>query len=349
MVFESEPRLYGSSHHTNHRLHHKNQDIRKCLLQPDQTGDKFLYESIQQAAQSMYSKLSDYKKDQLPGGKYWNPDSSTKAILVTLKPNNDICESTFGLNDWLTSSIPNMRQQTRSALIEFSYNHTAQWLQGKEVEDQARIIKVATSKRKEVAKEEKEREAQQKSSRQAQRKKAQAQAEKRAERMRVLKATLQDEHLITTEEELEQEIIKIKEMPIQERSKPAKIFQMIKTQMHIRTKLLEEKSKIQFTVGGKRRPIGQLISELSTIIRESSVGLDYPEFTSKPEMLVGNKIKHNFSDAATGNETFWDGEIVDFNSSLQEYKIQYVGETDFCYFTLDEIVSDYNVGDLIIL
>ena len=313
------------------------------MLQPDWQGDTFLNEAIQQAAESMHSKLSDYKKDQLPGGQYWNPDASTKAILVTLKPNNDICEST---NDWLTSSIPNMSQQTRSTLIEFSYNHTAQWLQEKEVQDQARIIKVAVSKRKEVAMEEKERETQQKSARQEQRKKAHAQAKKRAERMRALKAKLQDEHLITTEEELEQEVIKIKEMPIQERSKPAKIFEMIKTQMHIRTKLLEEKSKTQFTVAGKRRPISQLISELSSIIRDSSTGLDYPEFASNPEILVGNKIKHKFSDAATGKETFWDGEISDFNNSLQEYKIQYVGEADCCYFTLDEIVSDYNVGDL---
>ena len=348
-VFESEPRLYGSSHQTNHRLHHQNQEVRKCFLQPDQRSDELINEAIQKAAQSMHTKLVDYKKDQLPGGKYWNPDSSTKAILITLKPNNNICESTFGLNDWLTSSIPNMSQQARSTLIEFSYNRTAKWLQENEVQDQARIIKLAVSKRKEVAIEEKERESQQKSARQEQRKRAQAQAEKRAERMRVLKAKLQDEHLIATEEELEQEVLKIKEMPIQERSKKAKLFEMIKTQIHIRTKLLGEKSKIQFTVGGKRRPISQLISELSTIIRDSSVELNCPTFASNPEVLVGHKIKHNFSDAATGKETFWDGDVTDFNSTLQEYKIQYVGEIDCCYFTLDEIVSDYNVGDLIIL
>lgn len=112
-----------------------------------------------------------------------------------------------------------MSQQARSTLIEFSYNRTAKWLQENEVQDQARIIKLAVSKRKEVAIEEKERESQQKSARQEQRKRAQAQAEKRAERMRVLKAKLQDEHLIATEEELEQEVLKIKEMPIQERSK----------------------------------------------------------------------------------------------------------------------------------
>ena len=58
-------------------------------------------------------------------------------------------------------------------------------------------------------------------------------------------------------------------------------------------KLIEEPS----TVRGKRRPIGQLISELSTIIRDSPAGLDYPlDSDSNPVVLVA---KINYSDIAT--------------------------------------------------
>ena len=59
----------------------------------------------------MNRKLSNYAKDHLPEGKYWDPDSMVKAILQKLKPSNDLCESILGLND-------NMLQVTRSNLVE---------------------------------------------------------------------------------------------------------------------------------------------------------------------------------------------------------------------------------------
>ena len=34
----------------------------------------------------MTSKLSDYKKDQLPGGKYWNPTEEVKIFYDNYNP-----------------------------------------------------------------------------------------------------------------------------------------------------------------------------------------------------------------------------------------------------------------------
>ena len=39
----------------------------------------------------MKDKLTDYKKDQLPGEKYWTPDDNVRQILRKLKPHTDIC------------------------------------------------------------------------------------------------------------------------------------------------------------------------------------------------------------------------------------------------------------------
>ena len=39
-------------------------------------------------------------------------------ILQTLKPNNNLSESILGLNDYLTTAIPNMLQVAHSNLIE---------------------------------------------------------------------------------------------------------------------------------------------------------------------------------------------------------------------------------------
>ena len=53
--------------------------------------DSILLPHIAAAATTMKDKLTDYKKDQLPGGKYWAPDD-VRQILRELKPHNDICK-----------------------------------------------------------------------------------------------------------------------------------------------------------------------------------------------------------------------------------------------------------------
>ena len=42
----------------------------------------------------MVNKLTDYMKDYLPGGKYWEPPEDVRQILSKLKP---ACESVLGM------------------------------------------------------------------------------------------------------------------------------------------------------------------------------------------------------------------------------------------------------------
>ena len=65
----------------------------------------------------MKEKLSKY-----PGGKYWEPDPDTKAVLQQLRPSNDLCESILGLNDSLSTAISNLHQLSHSNLIEVKKN-----------------------------------------------------------------------------------------------------------------------------------------------------------------------------------------------------------------------------------
>jgi len=58
----------------------------------------------------MKVKLCNYAKNQLPGGKYWNPEEKIKEILKTLKRSNDLCDSILGLNDYLTTALSNLHQ-----------------------------------------------------------------------------------------------------------------------------------------------------------------------------------------------------------------------------------------------
>jgi len=63
----------------------------------------------------MNAKLSSYAENQLPGGKYWNPESDVLDILKSLKPNNDLCESILGLNDHYSVAKPAPDVQVESS------------------------------------------------------------------------------------------------------------------------------------------------------------------------------------------------------------------------------------------
>ena len=113
-VFESEERLY------------KNHCLTKCEEKLFETSDSsILYPLLASGAARMKDKLCAYAEKQLPGGEYWQPKSAAvKKILTKIRPSNDLCESILGLNDYLTTAIPNLAQVARSNLVEIKKNHT---------------------------------------------------------------------------------------------------------------------------------------------------------------------------------------------------------------------------------
>ena len=116
-VFVSEENLYGSDKNVNHRCHHNSQAVYKTLFDSGDSDPTKLYPLVVAGAAKMRDKLCAYAKDQLPGGKYWDPEPSVKKVLAELKPSNDLCESILGLNDYLTTTIPNLHQMARSNLV----------------------------------------------------------------------------------------------------------------------------------------------------------------------------------------------------------------------------------------
>ena len=78
----------------------------------------YLTELLSKGASKMKEKLSSYAADQLPGGCYWEPEREVQDVLRELKPSNDVCESILGLNDYLTTAIPNLHQMARSNLVQ---------------------------------------------------------------------------------------------------------------------------------------------------------------------------------------------------------------------------------------
>ena len=119
-VFQSEKRLYDSDSKVNHRL--QSAVVYQRLFEQVQFDTDTLTSILIKGASNMREKLCSYAKDQLPGGQYWDADRSVKDVLCQLKPSNDVCESILGLNDYLTTAIPNLHQMSRSNLVQVKKN-----------------------------------------------------------------------------------------------------------------------------------------------------------------------------------------------------------------------------------
>ena len=115
-VFQSEERLYGPDAKVNHRL--KSPAVYQGLFDNIETDSTNLTSLLIKGTSKMREKLCSYAQKQLPGGCYLNSKQQIKDILSQLKPSNDVCESVLGLNDYLTTAIPNLNQMARSNLVK---------------------------------------------------------------------------------------------------------------------------------------------------------------------------------------------------------------------------------------
>ena len=92
--------------------------MKQRLFEQDEWDASLLYPLLTAGIAQMKEKLGTYAQNQLPGGIYWEPEPAIEAILREIKPNNDLCESILGLNDYLVTAISNMHQMSRSNLIQ---------------------------------------------------------------------------------------------------------------------------------------------------------------------------------------------------------------------------------------
>ena len=356
-VFTSEPRLH-TSRKLNHR--HKHKFIYDKLFINETEHVDIITPRVKAAADSMTSKLKDYKKDQLPGGKHWEPTDDIKDILRQLQPNNDICESILGLNDWLSNQMPNLCQKTKSTLVEVKKNKTMTWLQNLPDERRTDIIDLAQKKRRSVeftVRQEEETIRDQRIKKlEAEKKKAQdKEVRRQAEKDKLSTITV-----IETVESLHQEIKTIDDdktgtIP----GKAKKKMELVKNQVRVRNKLLGRQTKITFSTGGIQKPYEDLLQEVEVMIQREEDQRKRPstttpptqpkrskqsavDYLTKPTELVGKDIVHRFVNDDE-EEQLWAGKITSYNHATEKHTLTYTGDTEQYTYNL---TSDITNGDL---
>ena len=63
-----------------------------------------------------------------------------------------LCESILGMNDYITTALPNLHQLTRSNLVQAKKNKTIKWLDNLTDAEQGKVIELAVRSRKSVKK-----------------------------------------------------------------------------------------------------------------------------------------------------------------------------------------------------
>ena len=254
-VFRLEKRLYGSSSKVNHRRHKNVDKIYDKVF--EETGDEssILLPMIICGVTKVKEKLMVYAEKHLSGGEYWNPDPVVRKVLTELKPSNDFCESILGLNDYLTTAIPNLTQAARSNLVQVKKNHTMQWLDSLPEDQQVELLDLAVQERPKLvaAQNQFQKEIDK------QRQQSMLQANVRRETLKLKAQKERDEllehHLITTSQELKQTMVGVDAENLSAQKKKAKKLAILKVQVNIRKKVLKQNVRIPLSHARKQRSV----------------------------------------------------------------------------------------------
>ena len=341
-VFKSEKKLYSDDPKFNHRLRSNFKLFQDSVFGKDEEDSALFLQLVTDGAIAREKKLSEYATTQLPGGLYWEPDPEVRAVLEGVQPSNDVCEAILGLNDYLNSAIPNMNQETRSNLVELKKNKTVAWLDGLPEDKQDMVVKKAVASRRKVADErrqESEKRAELRRQKLLQEHLRRKILQERADKER---AKLSEAHLITSSAELYSTLQSIDEEDATAGSKRLRKLAVLKTQVKIRKKILNQDIRIVFTSSRRQRPINEIVKELSEFITANSSNAT---MLNSPTLLIGKPIKHCFQIDDLGEERWYNGVILKYDDSSKQFEIVYEGDDAHYYFDLSQ---DVMLGDLVL-
>ena len=341
-VFTSEALLYGDKKF-NHRARSKSILIQRYVFKEEEWDKTLLYPLLIAGAKSMENKLNTYAQSQLPGGIYWNPEPKIQEILSKLEPSNDICEAVLGLNDYLSTAIPNLCQESRSNLVEVKKNKTMKWLDTLPEEKQDKVLGLAMERRLVVANERKE--DNEKYSEKRRKKMLEDHSKKMAllQKVQEEREKLSHLHVITSSDELSQCIEEIENESCSSSKKKTKQYALLREQINIRNKLLDQDIHIVFSQARRKRPVEEIKKELAEFIESTTASVVH-EVTNNGHALVGKCISHKF-EVDTAEEKWYDGIIVNYDCETKIFEIKYDEEEEHCSFDLTE---DAMMGDLLI-
>jgi hypothetical protein len=117
-----------------------NDVVFQLLIEPNPECDAAAVPIASLALTALSGLLKRMCGDQLPGGKYYQPDDELRAATVSVPLHNKTPESVFAILDQLIRKRPNASVLVNEALILFSRNKTHEWIMAKPAEEAIKLV-----------------------------------------------------------------------------------------------------------------------------------------------------------------------------------------------------------------
>ena len=318
------------------------------LIQPG-SSDAATVEVLQLLFRAFSATTQRLLIDHLPGGVHHDVvDEDTIQETSSVPTTNVSPERDFAVLDRYLREKPNAHLIALEALILFSHNRTATWLDQRSCDETKTLLQAARTLAPSLRMKFKARRQEIESKRQEDlKKRAEAIARKELKAVKEkekLTKGIQKTGLWTSRTEVED--------GLDEFVKSTKKKEALKLQINFRKKVLGQnhpnKSIFKFSHNRKQYSVQQLTENLLVLVGAASGDLEdgnatvtLKEVMQNPAFLVGKKIRHCFG---VGKELMWFlGTVLSMNAQTKEFKVKYDDEDDICCFTL---LDDIESGDL---
>lgn len=325
-------------------------EVWTALIQSNTSTDTLTLELLQLLFCTFSVTIQRLLVDHLPGGIYHDVTDETLIAEVASVPKTNVSpERDFAILDRLLREKPNAHTVALEAIIMFSHNKTAVWLEKLENSEREKLFKAARTLSSSFKIKFKAR-------------RQEIQDRRRQDLVKRAEANARKALKIVIERKLTKEIevfgglwasrLEV-ENGLRSCNKQKEKRDALKLQINFRHKVLGQthlnKHLFQFSHNRKQYSITQLTENLLTLIGEleppTDTCSDLILLTERnPEFLVGRSIRHCFQ---CDDELVWyNGRILSMDPKTKEYQVEYEGEVDVCSFMLfDDILN----GDLELL
>ena len=290
--------------------------------------------------------------DHLPHGKYYSiTDTEVINEMASVPTTNVSPERDFAILDRLMQQKPNANTIALEAMIMYSQNKTSDWVQKKSEEEKEKLFKAArnlipnTKETYKVRKQEMQKLLEDDLA-SKQQNIAQKQIKKTQEKEKLTKE-IGVVGLWTNRAQTDDGLDAF--------TKKTDRLRVLKLQINFRNKVLNQlpsnnalfkfsHCRKQFTVEQLKHNLYKLLEEEFTvkeICNNTNSTLD--EIVSKPQLLVGRRIRHRFQVEGTSELVWYDGTVKNLNPETNEFQVIYDGEDEVCNYAL---LDDIRSGDL---
>ena len=327
-VIERQQHLFDEDHHEN--------DIVADSLFAPTSEDPMVQEVLQLLFKSFTLTVQRLLPDHLPGGVYHAVTDAaiieeTKSVPTTnLAPERD-----FAVLDRLISQKPNATYIALESVILFSHNKTSEWLKGKSQSERKRLLQAARTltavHKSNFRKRREEIEAQRVEA--VRRKEREiAKKEREIKEKEDLTKQIQKIGLWTTQEEVEEGLLKLKTS----KSKLGALKLQIKFRKKVLCQTHSDKmfcfshNKKQFSHAELKENLLKLLSSY----KEPEQNLTIEEIARDPEVLIYRRIEHMFD--CDGELEWFSGTVLSYDKVTKEFRVAYDNEEDEYSFPLLE-------------